>query len=246
MTETKSNGKSEIKFLEGPQSRWAEFTFTIKTMLDFIRGFRALHFAGPCVTVFGSARFNEHHEYYKLTQKLSGEIARLGFTIMTGGGPGIMEAANRGAREVGGKSVGCNIVLPMEQKHNPYLDKWVNINYFFVRKTLLIKYSYAFVVMPGGFGTLDELFEAMTLIQTKKIKDFPIIIFCKDYHKDMLEHIDRMKERKTISEEDLKLFLVTDDIDEAIHFIKEESIKQFNLKPEKKYAPFKWLGEGRI
>lgn len=245
MAEIKTNGKSEIKFLEGPQSRWQEFKFTIKTVIDFIRGFRALHFAGPCVTVFGSARFDEQHEYYKLTRQLSGEIAKLGFTIMTGGGPGIMEAANRGAKEVGGKSFGCNIVLEHEQKPNPYLDKWVNINYFFVRKTLLIKYSYAFVVMPGGFGTLDELFEAMTLIQTKKIKDFPIIIFCKDYHKDLLEHIERMKERKTISEEDLQLFLITDSIEEAIHFIKEESIKQFNLQPEKKYTPFKWLGEGK-
>ena len=244
MAEAKQNGKSEIKFLQGPQSRWQEFTFTIKTMLDFIRGFRALHFAGPCVTVFGSARFDENHEYYKLTQQLSGEIAKLGFTIMTGGGPGIMEAANRGAKDVGGKSFGCNIVLEHEQKPNPYLDKWVNINYFFVRKTLLIKYSFAFVVMPGGFGTLDELLEAMTLIQTKKIKDFPIVIFCKDFHKDLIEHIERMKERKTISEEDLQLFLVTDSIEEAIQFIKVESINQFNLKPEKKYSPFKWLGEG--
>lgn len=243
MSAKPTNGKSEIKFLAGPQSRWQEFKFTIKIVLDFIRGFRALHFSGPCVTVFGSARFTEEHEYYKLTQQVSGEIAKLGFTIMTGGGPGIMEAANRGAKEVGGRSVGCNIVLEHEQKPNPYLDKWVNIHHFFVRKTLLIKYSYAFVVMPGGFGTLDELFEAMTLIQTKKIKDFPIIIFCKDYHKDLLEHIERMKERKTISEEDMKLFLVTDSIEEAIHFISEESIKQFNLQPEKTYSPFSWLGE---
>lgn len=241
-TQQKMN-KSEIKFLAGPQSRWQEFKFTIKTMTDFIRGFRALHFSGPCVTVFGSARFDETHEYYKLTEKLSGEIAKLGFTIMTGGGPGIMEAANRGAKAVGGRSVGCNIVLPHEQKPNPYLDKWVNINHFFVRKTLLIKYSYAFIVMPGGFGTLDEMFEAMTLIQTKKIQDFPVIIFCKDYHKDLLEHIERMKERKTISEEDMKLFLITDSIEEAVHLIKEESIKQFNLEPEKKYKPFGWLGE---
>jgi uncharacterized protein (TIGR00730 family) len=243
MAAPQKNGKSEIKFLAGPQSRWQEFKFTIKIVLDFIRGFRALHFSGPCVTVFGSARFTEEHEYYKLTQQVSGEIAKLGFTIMTGGGPGIMEAANRGAKEVGGRSVGCNIVLEHEQKPNPYLDKWVNIHHFFVRKTLLIKYSYAFIVMPGGFGTLDELFEAMTLIQTKKIKDFPIIIFCKDYHKDLLEHIERMKERKTISEEDMKLFLVTDSIEEAIHFISEESIKQFNLQPEKTYSPFGWLGE---
>ena len=131
--------------------------------------------SGPCVTIFGSARFKEDSEYYQLTRKFSAEVAKLGFTILTGGGPGLMEAANRGAKDVGGRSVGCNIVLPMEQKPNPYLDKWVNMKHFFVRKTLLIKYSYAFVIMPGGFGTLDELFEAMTLIQTKKINDFPVI-----------------------------------------------------------------------
>src|SRR5687768_13985832 len=138
-----SNHISEIKFLEGPQSRWKEFKFTLKVLIDFIRGFRTLHFAGPCVTIFGSARFKEDHPYYKQTQEVAGEIAKLGFTIMTGGGPGIMEAANRGAKDVGGKSVGCNIELPHEQSHNPYLDKWVNIKFFFVRKTLLIKYSYA-------------------------------------------------------------------------------------------------------
>src|SRR6476660_8140169 len=130
--------KKEIKFLEGPQSRW---------------------------------------KYYKQARKLAGEIALLGFTIITGGGPGIMEAANRGAKDVGGKSVGCNIVLPVEQQHNSYLDKWVDIKYFFLRKMLLIKYSYAFVEMPGGFGTLDEFYEALTLVQTKKIQMFPIIIF---------------------------------------------------------------------
>jgi uncharacterized protein (TIGR00730 family) len=182
--------QNEIRFLEGPRSRWEDFKFVIKVCIEFIRGFRALHFVGPCVTIFGSARFGEDSPYYQLTRKLSGEIAKLGLTIMTGGGPGIMEAANRGAREAGGKSVGCNIILPMEQEPNPYLDKWVNIRYFFVRKTLLIKYSYVFVIMPGGFGTLDELFEAMTLIQTRTIKDFPVIIFCKDYHKDLLEHLE--------------------------------------------------------
>ena len=169
--------KSEIRFLEGPQNRWKEFIYTINVLFEFIKGFRALHFVGPCVTVFGSARFKEDHPWYKCARELSARIAQLGFTIMTGGGPGIMEAANRGAKDVGGKSVGCNIVLPHEQHHNPYLDKWVNIKFFFIRKTLLIKYSYAFVVMPGGIGTLDELFEALTLIQTKIIKNFPVVIF---------------------------------------------------------------------
>jgi uncharacterized protein (TIGR00730 family) len=211
---------NEIKFLEGPRSRWMDFKFVIKIVVEFIRGFRALHFVGPCVTVFGSARFKEDSPYYDLTRRFSAEAAKLGFTILTGGGPGLMEAANRGAKDVGGKSVGCNIVLPMEQEPNPYLDKWVDMRYFFVRKTLLIKYSYAFVIMPGGFGTLDELFEAMTLIQTKKINDFPVIIFDKAYHKELIEYIDKMKREKTISEEDLALFLVTDSIKEAVALIK--------------------------
>jgi uncharacterized protein (TIGR00730 family) len=233
--------EQEIRFLEGPRSRWEEFKFVVKVCIEFIRGFRALHFAGPCVTVFGSARFKEDHEYYVLTRRLGSEVAKLGYTVMTGGGPGIMEAANRGAKEVGGRSVGCNIVLPHEQDPNPYLDLWVNMRYFFVRKTLLIKYSYVFVIMPGGFGTLDELFEAMTLIQTGKIQDFPVIIFCKDYHKDMLEHIEQMRQRKTISESDLDLFLVTDSVEEAVGHI-QNSIARFGLT-HKKPHPLKWLFE---
>ncbi len=234
---------SEIKFLQGPQSRWQELTFSIKVLIEFIRGFRTLHFAGPCVTVFGSARFKEDHEYYKKTKELSGEIAKLGFTIMTGGGPGIMEAANKGAKEVGGRSVGCNIVLPFEQHHNNYLDKTVNIRYFFVRKTLLIKYSYAFVVMPGGFGTMDEYFEALTLIQTKMLFQFPIIIFDTAYHAALIDHIDLMKQKGTIAEEDLKLCLFTDSIPEAIQHLKINAISKFGLKPEKSRKSFWWLFE---
>lgn len=229
----------EIHFLEGPSSRWDNLKFVANIAWEFIRGFRALHFSGPCVAVFGSARFTESNPYYGTTRQLSAEIAKLGFTIMTGGGPGLMEAANRGARDVGGRSVGCNIVLPMEQQPNPYLDKWVNIRYFFVRKTLLIKYSYAFVIVPGGFGTLDELFEAMTLIQTRKIKEFPVIIFCRDYHRDMIEHIERMKAERTISDEDMNLFLVTDSIEDAVAHLRN-SIQKFGLKPIK---PRKWLFE---
>ncbi len=237
--------KSEIKFLEGPQSRWEELTFTLKAVREFIRGFRALHFVGPCVTIFGSARFKEDHEYYKLTEKLAGETAKLGFTIMTGGGPGIMEAANRGAKEVGGKSVGCNIILPFEQKPNPYLDRWVNIRYFFVRKTLLMKYSYAFIVMPGGFGTMDEFFEALTLVQTKVVQSFPIIVFCKDFHKKLTEYIEHLKAAGTISPEDTHLILLTDSIEEAIEYLKVKSIEQFGLK----YAqpkPLGWLFERKF
>jgi uncharacterized protein (TIGR00730 family) len=235
--------KAEIKFLEGPQSRWEEFKFAIKVLLEFIKGFRALHFVGPCVTVFGSARFKDGHPYYEMAEQLSGKIAQLGFTIMTGGGSGIMEAANKGAKAVGGKSVGCNIVLPMEQKHNPYLDKWVNIRYFFVRKTLLIKYSYAFVVMPGGFGTLDEYFEALTLIQTKKISEFPIVIFDTLFHKELIDHIEMMKNKATISDTDTQFYLITDSIEEAVLYIQQNSIVKFGLKPQKKYKPFSWLFE---
>jgi uncharacterized protein (TIGR00730 family) len=230
--------KTEIQFFEGPQNRWKDFKYAINVFFEFIKGFRALHFVGPCITVFGSARFKEDHEYYKQARNLSGEIAKLGFTIMTGGGPGIMEAANRGAKDVGGKSVGCNIVLAHEQHRNPYLDKWVDIKYFFVRKTLLIKYSYAFVVMPGGFGTLDEFFEALTLVQTNKINTFPIIIFDKDFYKKILEHNTLMLEAGTISAGDEKLYLVTDSIEETIAYIKAKSIMAFGLKYMQPQKPF--------
>jgi uncharacterized protein (TIGR00730 family) len=236
------NQPSEIKFLEGPQSRWKEFIFAWKVLLEFIKGYRELSFIGPCVTIFGSARYGEDHEYYQLTRKVAAEVAKMGFTIMTGGGPGLMEAANRGAKDVNGRSVGCNILLPQEQEPNPYLDKTVTIRYFFVRKTLLIKYSYAFICMPGGFGTLDELFESITLIQTKKILDFPVIVFDKEYHKEIIAHIQLMKEKGTISTEDDQLFFLTDSIEEAMQILRERSIKQFKLTPEKQ-IPLKWLFE---
>ena len=237
--------KSEIKFLRGPQSRWEEFKFTIKVLLEFVKGFRALHFVGPCVTFFGSARFNADDPYYAITREAAGEVAKLGFTVMTGGGSGLMEAANRGARDVGGRSVGCNIVLPREQKPNSYVDKFVNIRYFFVRKTLLIKYSFAFIVVPGGFGTLDEFFEALTLTQTQKIRQFPIIVLGKAYHKELMEHITLMQEKHTISPQDLRLILVTDSIPEAIQFIKDQSIARYGLVSECKRSPLRWLFEHR-
>jgi uncharacterized protein (TIGR00730 family) len=235
----------EIKFLQGPQSRWQDFKFSIKVLLEFIRGFRSLSFVGPCVTIFGSARYPEGHEYYELTRKVGAEVAKLGFTVMTGGGPGLMEAANRGAKDVNGRSVGCNIVLPFEQKPNPYLDTWVDIKYFFVRKTLLIKYSYGFVCMPGGYGTLDEFFEAITLIQTEKIQNFPVIVIGKEYHQDVLEHVQRMKNNGTISPEDEFLFSVTDSIEEAVQILRDQSINRFALRHEEP-KPFKWLFERRF
>lgn len=237
--------KSEIIFLEGPHSRWKELKFTFQTAVELISGFRALHFVGPCITVFGSARFKEDHPYYEQTRKAAAAFAKLGFTILTGGGPGLMEAANRGAKDVNGRSVGCNIELPVEQHPNPYLDKWISMKHFFIRKILLVKYSFAFVVMPGGFGTLDEYFEALTLIQTHKIKDFPIIIFGKEYHKKLMEHIEEMKSNGTINANDAHLFMVTDSIDEAVQLIVEKSIKQYGLRPENKIKPFSWLLEHR-
>lgn len=235
--------KEEIVFLEGPQSRLKEFGFLLKVMFEFIKGLRALHFIGPCVTVFGSARFREDNPYYQQAREIGAAIAQLGFTVLTGGGGGIMEAANRGAREVGGKSVGCNIILPMEQKPNAYLDKWVNIRYFFIRKTLLIKYSYAFVIMPGGFGTLDEFFETITLIQTKKLSDFPIVIMDKQYHREVMEHIQLMLKLKTISPEDLDLFFITDSSEEAVQFIRDRTKGKYGLRHMIKPKPVPWLLE---
>lgn len=235
---------SEKRFLEGPRSRTREFLFTLKVWREFIRGFRKLHFIGPCVTVFGSARFGEDHPYYNQARILGAEIGKLGFTVITGGGPGIMEAANRGAFESGGRSVGCNIILPHEQSVNPYVHKEVEFKYFFVRKTLLIKYSYAFVIMPGGWGTMDEMFEALTLIQTGKIQEFPVVLFGKDYWKNLIELVKDMVENKTVSESEIKEYLlVTDSIDEAIAHIKKHSIQKFGLEVETKFKPMKWLGE---
>lgn len=203
--------------LEGPRSRTGEFFRVLRIMREFIRGFRALHFLGPCVTAFGSARFAEDHPYYKLAQRMGAEIAKLGFTVITGGGPGIMEAANRGAKDVGGRSVGCNIVLPKEQRENPYLDKFVTFNYFFVRKVMLVKYSQAFLIFPGGFGTMDEAFEAMTLIQTRKVFDFPIVFMGKAYWEPLFAFMkETMIPQMTIDESDLDYITLTDDIDEAL------------------------------
>src|SRR5260370_10611296 len=217
-------------FLEGPRSRFAEFFTLLRVMRDFLRGFRALHFIGPCVTVFGSARIKPGDPHYELAEKMGAALARLGFTVMTGGGPGIMEAANRGAKEVGGRSVGCNIELPLEQGSNAYLDRCVRLHYFFVRKALLVKYSYAFVVMPGGAGTLDELFEAVTLIQTGKIKNFPIVIMGTDYWKELIGFIGKMAEHRTISPSDLSLIYATDSVEEAIAHIASKAIEPFGLK----------------
>src|SRR5258705_12341170 len=217
-------------FLEGPRSRIAEFCTLLRVMRDFLRGFRVLHFVGPCVTVFGSARIQLTDTHYELARKMGAAIARLGFTVMTGGGPGIMEAANRGAKEAGGSSVGCTIELPSEQPANAYLDRCVRLHYFFVRKALLVKYSYAFVVMPGGVGTLDELFEALTLIQNGKIKNFPVVIMGTDYWRQLIDFIEQMAQRGKISPSDLNLIYATDSVEEAIAHIRSKAIERFGLR----------------
>ncbi len=240
---TPVGSEQEAIFLEGPNSRWKELLFVYGVLKEFIKGFRKLHFAGPCVTVFGSARFTEEHPYYATARELGREIVKLGFAVITGGGPGIMEAANRGAKEQGGRSIGCNIVLPKEQKPNRYLDSWVSIDYFFVRKILLTKYSYAFVVLPGGYGTLDEFFEAITLIQTGKMQRFPIVLMGKEYHKELYSHIQNMIQQQTISSDDAELFLFTDSIQDVINHINKYAIQGFGLKKKTKMKPSKILGE---
>jgi len=226
-------------FMRGPLSRFKELFFAFRVFFSFIKAFRSMHFIGPSVTVFGSARFGKSTPFYKKTEEIGAALAKMGFTVMTGGGPGLMEAANKGAYEAGGYSVGCNIVLPKEQEPNPYLHKWININYFFVRKFLLLKYSYALVVTPGGIGTLDEFFETLTLIQTKMIANFPVVVFGKEYHKELYQHIQLMAENGSIDKSDLDLFLFTDSIDEMVEYIHENSVKKFSLI--KKEFEANWL-----
>lgn len=216
----------EIQFLSGRHSRLWELLRVWRIALEFIRGFRKLHFIGPAVTVFGSARFNEGHAYYDLGRKTGSLLARAGFAVMTGGGPGLMEAANRGAREAGGKSVGCTIVLPFETTHNQYLDLVVDFYYFFVRKVMLIKYSYAYVILPGGTGTLDELTEALTLIQTGKLYDFPVVLVGKDYWKGFMDWVKNTLVREgAISSKDLDWVHVVDTPDEAIAIVNAATAK---------------------
>lgn len=229
-------------YLEGPKSRGYELLFAWRVFKQFIRGFRTLHFAGPCITVFGSARFTEEHPYYQNAREFGKRIAESGMTTLTGGGPGIMEAANRGAFENKGQSVGCNIVLPFEQKENPYLHYSVTFEHFFVRKVLLVKYSYAFIIMPGGFGTMDELFETLTLVQTKTISQFPVILFGKDYYQPLLQVIEKMLAEKTIDTVDLDLLLVTDSVDEAMAHIQKYIRSNYKIKPRKRRW---WLFEKR-
>ncbi len=204
---------------------------------EFVRGFEALYDLGPAVTVFGSARFGEGHPFYDLGREVGYELAKAGFAVITGGGPGIMEAANRGAREAGGVSIGCNITLPKEQEPNPYVDKSIEFHYFFVRKVMLAKYSCAFLTMPGGLGTLDEMFEAATLIQTHKMGPFPIVCLGTEFWEELTHLIKRLVERGTVSEEELQFVQFTDSPIEAVDLV-------VHALPEAVRASLKTLPKG--
>lgn len=233
----------ETKFLQGPRPRGRELWQAVKIFRELVYGFRKLHFVGPCVTVFGSARFNEHHRYYGMARAVGNLLAKSGFTTMTGGGPGIMEAANRGAKEAGGRSIGCNIILPHEQKPNPHVDSWIDFEYFFVRKLMLVKYSYAFVVCPGGFGTLDELFEVATLIQTGKVQNFPVALMGTDYWRPLVDQLRLMVNEKTIDPIDLDQLIISDDPGEVVSGITDIAMTKFGLTYGPQMKPKWWLGE---
>ena len=214
---------AEKQFLAGKRDRGADLESAVRIFLEFLRGFE---FFGdldrPCVTVFGSARFPAGHRYYEMARRLGSLLAKSGYAVMTGGGPGIMEAANRGARDAGGMSLGCNIILPKEQSANPYLDRFIEMDHFFVRKVMLVKYSRAFVVMPGGLGTLDEAFENLTLIQCHKLERFPIVAMGLDFWGQMRTFVrGALVSEHTISPEDLDLLHVTDSPEDAVSYLSE-------------------------
>ena len=232
----------EARFLTGPGPRSHELLMVVRIFVEFIRGFRKLHFVGPCVTVFGSARFHEGNRYYELAREVGEELARAGFTVMTGGGPGIMEAANRGAREAGGRSVGANIELLHEQRSNRFLDTWMTFRYFFVRKVMLVKYSYGFIALPGGFGTLDEIFETATLVQTRKIDDFPVVLIGTDFWQPLLEFIEEaLLKSMTIDALDLQRIFVTDSPSDAVAYIRDAAINRFGLTYQEKQPKRRWF-----
>ena len=233
-------------WLSGPRSRFRDAMTLFHVCRDFIRAFRTLHFAGPCVTIFGSARTRPESDDYRMAVEMGAACARLGFTTMTGGGPGIMEAANKGAFEAGGCSLGVNIELPFEQHLNPYVHRSVTMRYFFTRKTILLKYSYAFVVLPGGFGSMDEMFETLTLIQTGKLRNFPLILMGKDYWQPLVDFVSQMVDAGTISPGDQDLIFLTDDVDDAKAHLQRHAVRQFGLRRKNMPRAIKVLGEKAV
>jgi uncharacterized protein (TIGR00730 family) len=215
-----SGGDGERAFLAETRTPEKEKARLKRINDEFVRGFKGLHKLGPAVTVFGSARFKENHRYYKLARATGAELARAGFATLTGGGPGIMEAANRGAYEAGGESYGLNIILPHEQCANPYVDKSVEFHYFFTRKVMLVKYSCAFIIMPGGLGTLDELFEAATLIQCRKIGPFPVILMGVNFWEGMRKWGRFMMKEGVFTADEVRFGYRTDSPAEAVEVIR--------------------------
>ncbi|NCC22401.1 MAG: TIGR00730 family Rossman fold protein [Alphaproteobacteria bacterium] len=230
MNERSPEATSDFKLLE--KSNYStDYWMAMRIWREFRMGFRKLQNVNECVTVFGSARFREGNVYYEMARATAKLLAENGFKIMTGGGPGIMEAANRGAKEGGGYSIGCNIELPHEQFANPYLDLSIDFHYFFVRKVMLVKYSTAFVLMPGGFGTMDETFEIATLIQTGKVKNFPVVAMGRDYWEPLGPFINEtMINHGTINPEDVNFVRITDDPEEALHLIQShKTVERANI-----------------
>lgn len=235
---------NEGRFLGGPRPRRTELAFAGRIFAEFLRGFRKLHFVGPCVTVFGSARFEEGHPYYALAEAAGARLAQLGLTVLTGGGPGIMAAASKGAQQAGGRTLGCTIEVGRERRVNPWCDDSIHFRYFFVRKVMLVKYSYAFVVLPGGFGTMDEVFETLTLRQNGKIRDFPIVLLGTEHWGKLLEMLDEMVACGAIDPQDREMLVVTDDLDEMARCIEHAAIKRFGLQTRVPIHPIGALGEG--
>lgn len=217
---TESSADDERKFLAGRHERQSDLESVARYFLEFNRGFEVFDFDTPCISVFGSARFASNHRYYALARDLGARLAEAGYAVLTGGGPGIMEAANRGAHEVGGLSLGCNIRLHKEQVPNPYLHRFIEFEHFFVRKVMFVKYSEAFVVMPGGFGTLDELFEVLTLIQTRKLESFPVIAMGGDFWHSLRDIVrNTLVCEGTITEAELDLVKIANSVDETLQII---------------------------
>ena len=237
------NASFDAEFLANPRSRWRNLVILHRIATEMLRGMRRLHFIGPAVTVFGSARVPETSPEYVNARTIGQALGRAGFTVITGGGPGVMEAANRGARDVAAPSVGCTIRLPHEEAANDYLDIQVDFNYFFTRKYMLTKYSLAFIVFPGGFGTADELFEALTLIQTGKMRDFPIVVFGESFWQPLRTQLDDMKASGMISAHDLDLLKFTDDPDVAVAHI--NNYVRDSAKQSRTMRGLKILGESR-
>lgn len=212
---------TEADFLSHREGRYSNVEGAVRIFLEILRGFEFMQIDQPCVTIFGSARFTEGHPYYEQAREMGRTLAEAGFAVMTGGGPGIMEAANRGCKEAGGYSLGANITLPHEQAPNPYIDRFMEFEHFFVRKVIMVKYSCAFVVCPGGFGTLDEIFETLVLMQTHKIGDFPVVALGADFWSPMITFFHQsMIAEGTISSADIDLLRITDSIDEAMVYVK--------------------------